>query len=135
MIMRTAVAIVFATAFVAGCGGETHQDLRAWMADQGKNSKGRLEPLPQIKPYEPFTYNAYELPDPFKPRKIEPIKGSSKLAGLKPRQTPNIAPTTSESTSKARACKNEIRVEGIVPVPYAIHSPFRYILTPVGVTR
>jgi type IV pilus assembly protein PilP len=50
------------------------------MADQGKNAKGRLEPLPQIKPYEPFTYNAYDLPDPFKPRKIEPTKGDNRLA-------------------------------------------------------
>jgi type IV pilus assembly protein PilP len=50
------------------------------MKDQGKSAKGKLEPLPQIKPYDPFTYNAFDLPDPFKPRKIEPTKGSSKLA-------------------------------------------------------
>jgi len=65
---------------LAGCGGESHQDLRAWMADQGKGARGRVEPLPQIKPYEPFAYNAFDLPDPFKPRKIEPTKGGNKLA-------------------------------------------------------
>jgi len=65
---------------VAGCGGESHQDLRAWMQDQGKNVKGKLDPLPQVKPYEPFAYNAFDLPDPFRPRKIEPLKGGSKLA-------------------------------------------------------
>ena len=65
---------------LAGCGGESHQDLRAWMNDQGKNARGRVDPLPQIKPYEPFAYNAFDLPDPFKPRKIEPPKGGSKLA-------------------------------------------------------
>jgi type IV pilus assembly protein PilP len=65
---------------VAGCGGESHQDLRAWMQDQGKGVKGKLDPLPQVKPYEPFAYNAFDLPDPFKPRKIEPVKGGSKLA-------------------------------------------------------
>ena len=67
-------------AALAGCGGESHQDLRAWMADQGKGARGRVDPLPQIKPYEPFAYNAFDLPDPFKPRKIEPTKGGSKLA-------------------------------------------------------
>ena len=41
------------------------------MAEQGKGARGRLEPIPQIKPYEPFAYNAFDLPDPFKPRKIE----------------------------------------------------------------
>ena len=65
---------------LAGCGGESHQDLRAWMAAQGAGVKGKLDPLPQVKPYEPFTYNAFDLPDPFKPRKIEPAKGGSKLA-------------------------------------------------------
>ena len=65
---------------LAGCGGESHQDLRAWMAAQGANVKGKLEPLPQMKPYEPFAYNAFDLPDPFKPRKIEPAKGGSKLS-------------------------------------------------------
>ena len=65
---------------LAGCGGESHQDLRAWMAEQGKGARGKLDPLPQVKPYAPFAYNAFDLPDPFKPRKIEPTKGVSKLA-------------------------------------------------------
>src|SRR5512139_248904 len=65
---------------LAGCGGESHQDLRAWMAAQGQGVKGKLDPLPQMKPYEPFAYNAFDMPDPFKPRKIEPAKGGSKLA-------------------------------------------------------
>jgi type IV pilus assembly protein PilP len=74
------IAMLAAAVLLAGCGGDSHQDLRNWMAEQGKGQKGRLDPLPQIKPYEPFAYNAYDLPDPFKPRKIEPQKGSSKLA-------------------------------------------------------
>jgi type IV pilus assembly protein PilP len=79
--MRRSLTLAAGAIFVlAGCGGESHQDLRAWMADQGKDVKGKLEPLPQMKPYEPFAYNAFDLPDPFKPRKIEPIKGASKLA-------------------------------------------------------
>jgi len=65
---------------LVGCGGESHQDLRAWMQEQGKGVKGKLDPLPQMKPYEPFAYNAFDLPDPFKPRKIEAVKGGSKLA-------------------------------------------------------
>src|SRR5437867_13017029 len=79
--MRARVAFCAGVALlVAGCGGESHQDLRAWMQEQGKGAKGKLDPLPQVKPYEPFAYNAYDLPDPFKPRKIEPLKGSNKMA-------------------------------------------------------
>ncbi|MEO5701143.1 MAG: pilus assembly protein PilP [Casimicrobiaceae bacterium] len=79
--MRRSFPLLVASVMaLAGCGGESHQDLRSWMAEQGANAKGRLEPLPQMRPYEPFAYNAFDLPDPFKPRKIEPPKGNSKLA-------------------------------------------------------
>jgi type IV pilus assembly protein PilP len=79
--MRVRLALVVAAGLVlAGCGGESHQDLRAWMNEQGKGARGKLDPLPQVAPYEPFAYNAFDLPDPFRPRKIEPAKGSGKLA-------------------------------------------------------
>ena len=39
-------AIVVAALLLAGCGGESHQDLRDWMRDQGKGAQGKLEPLP-----------------------------------------------------------------------------------------
>jgi type IV pilus assembly protein PilP len=78
-------------ALLAGCSGESHQDLRAWMAAQGKDSKGRLDPLPSIRPYEPFAYNAFDLPDPFKPRKIE----SSKAGKLAPDTTRRREPLES----------------------------------------
>ena len=77
---RATFTVLAAVALVAGCGGESHQDLREWMASQGKDAKGRLDPLPTIRPYEPFAYNAFDMPDPFKPRKIEPNKNASKLA-------------------------------------------------------
>lgn len=75
-------AAAMAALLLAGCGGESHQDLRDWMAAQGKGMRGHLDPIPQIKPYEPFAYNDFDLPDPFKPRKIEPAKGdnANKLA-------------------------------------------------------
>lgn len=79
---RAAIVAVAAAALLAGCGGESHQDLRDWMAAQGKGVRGHLDPIPQIKPYEAFAYNDFDLPDPFKPRKIEPTKAdsNSKLA-------------------------------------------------------
>lgn len=77
---RGLVLAICGSLALAACGGESHQDLRAWMAEQGQGVKGKLEPLPQVKPYEPFTYNAFDLPDPFKPRKIELGRGNGKMA-------------------------------------------------------
>ena len=81
--MKRAAFIAFASvALLGGCGSTSHQDLVDWMADQGKGARGHLDPIPQIKPYEPFVYNDFDLPDPFKPRKIEPQKSenTNKLA-------------------------------------------------------
>lgn len=58
--------------FLYGCGGEEFQDLRDFVKTAGADMRGKVEPPPDIKPYEPFTYdNDSNLPDPFKPRKPE----------------------------------------------------------------
>ena len=91
--MRRLCLFLGVSLLIAGCGGESHQDLRAWMNEQGKGAKGKLDPLPQVKPYEPFAYNAFDLPDPFKPRKIEPIKGAGNRG--RKRRAPTITASVS----------------------------------------
>lgn len=59
---------------LASCGGEQYSDLRQFVKESENLPHGRIPPLPDVKPYEPFTYDAYNLIDPFKPRKIEPPK-------------------------------------------------------------
>jgi type IV pilus assembly protein PilP len=117
MMKRAAIVTVVASALVAGCGGESHQDLRAWMAEQGKNAKGRLDPLPQIRPYEPFTYNAYDLPDPFKPRKIETAKGNSKLAPDLARRREPLESYPLEALSMVGTLERGKGVYGLVRTP------------------
>jgi len=65
---------------LSGCAGDPNQEVKQWMDEQAKTMKGKVDPLPLVKPYVPFAYNAFDLPDPFKPRKIEPARGTSKLA-------------------------------------------------------
>ncbi|HQT29916.1 MAG TPA: pilus assembly protein PilP [Thiobacillus sp.] len=62
--------IVFVVLGLSGCGGGSMDDLHAFVAETGKDMQGKIEPLPEVKVYEPFTYNAFDLPDPFKPRKL-----------------------------------------------------------------
>ena len=82
------IAILLAALLLAACAGEEQQELKQWMRDSAKNLKGRVPPLPPVKPYEPFTYAANDLPDPFKPSKIDPDAGkptqSAKKGGLQP---------------------------------------------------
>ena len=69
-----AIILVVATLALASCGGEQYSDLRQFVKESDNLPRGRIPPLPDVKPYEPFNYDAYDLVDPFKPRKIEPPK-------------------------------------------------------------
>ncbi len=59
---------------LAGCFGEENSDLKEWMHKSSEGLEGKIEPLPEIKPYEPFTYAAHDLADPFKPSKMEVVR-------------------------------------------------------------
>ena len=78
--LRLAAATLLGAVVLSGCAGDPNQEVKQWMDEQAKTMKGKVDPLPLVKPYVPFAYNAFDLPDPFKPRKIEPARGTSKLA-------------------------------------------------------
>ncbi len=50
-----------------GCGGDKMADLHAFVAQEKAKQKSSIEPLPAIKPYETFAYDANGLRDPFEP--------------------------------------------------------------------
>jgi type IV pilus assembly protein PilP len=54
---------------VAGCSSEI-DELKAFVRDSEKGLPRRIDPLPAVKPFEPFAYEGFDLPDPFKPRKL-----------------------------------------------------------------
>ena len=66
--------LIFACLGLVSCGGEQYSDLKQFVKDSDNLPRGRIPRLPDVAPYEPFVYNAYDLVDPFKPRKIEPPK-------------------------------------------------------------
>jgi type IV pilus assembly protein PilP len=59
---------------LAGCGSNEFEDLNRFIEESKQGLRGRVEPLPELKQFEPFAYNAFELPDPFKPRKLEAVE-------------------------------------------------------------
>jgi len=76
-MIRHACILVMASVALASCSGEQYSDLRQFVKESDNLPRGRIPPLPDVKPYEPFNYNAYDLIDPFKPRKIEPPKSAA----------------------------------------------------------
>jgi type IV pilus assembly protein PilP len=64
-------AVIALALVLAACGGEQHQDLKEELKKLTADLRGRVSPLPVVKPYQAVPYTAADLPDPFGPAKIE----------------------------------------------------------------
>ena len=72
---------MLASFIIAGCSGG-QSDLQKWIADTKKKPGGRIQPLPEVKPYETFVYTAGNLRSPFQPQGPGALGGGS--AALRP---------------------------------------------------
>jgi type IV pilus assembly protein PilP len=61
-----AAALIALAAITSGCTGD-NSDLERYIAEVKARPGGRIEPLPVIRPYESFAYEAYDLRSPFMP--------------------------------------------------------------------
>jgi len=69
--MKARLITALAVVLLAGCEGGEHSDLRAELDRLTRDLPRRVDPLPQVKPYEPVAYAGFDLADPFGPKKIE----------------------------------------------------------------
>ncbi len=75
------VALVAAVALTAGCAAGVDDELRTYVEEVKARPGGRIEPLPQIRPYETFSYTAANLRSPFQPDRPN---SPSAIGGPKP---------------------------------------------------
>jgi type IV pilus assembly protein PilP len=66
---------------LAGCFGEEFGDLKAELKEKTKDLRGRIDPLPVVKPYEPVPYKGFDQADPFSTAKIELVTKSASSGG------------------------------------------------------
>ncbi|MCH6584999.1 MAG: pilus assembly protein PilP [Proteobacteria bacterium] len=82
MMKWTRLLLVMLPLTLSACGNETHADLEAFIKDSGKGLRGQVIPVPEVHPYTHYPYSAFEIPNPFKPRKSKHTKGEG--GGLQP---------------------------------------------------
>ena len=68
---------------LAACGGDEHSDLRQELNSLTKGLRGHVKPLPQVKPYQPVSYAAENLVDPFRPDRIVIAKPTPGIGGTR----------------------------------------------------
>ena len=81
------VLAALATLGLAACGGEQYGDLKQELAQLTKDLRGRVDPLPQVRPYEPVPYKSFDEIDPFKATRLDVVASGAAMAGasgLKP---------------------------------------------------
>jgi len=64
LILLTGVVLL------AACGGEEQGELRQELAAMTKDLRGKVDPLPQVRSYEPVPYKSDNMVDPFVPGRI-----------------------------------------------------------------
>ncbi len=75
--------VVGAVALTAGCASGVDDELLSYVDEVKARPGGRIEPLPQIKPYETFSYAADTIRSPFQPDRPD---SPASMAGPKPIQ-------------------------------------------------
>lgn len=64
---------------IAGCSGDNLSDLRSFVQAEKAKPGGRVEPIPEVKPFESFTYKVNGRKSPFQPWGIN--TGATKSTG------------------------------------------------------
>jgi type IV pilus assembly protein PilP len=64
--LNLSLFVLFLSTMLAGCGEDDISDLQQYVAEVKARPKGTIEPLPEIKPVEPFVFKPEGLRDPFK---------------------------------------------------------------------
>lgn len=79
------LSVVLIGLVLVACSGEEFSDLKAELKDKTKDLRGKIDPLPVVKPYEPVPYKAFDQADPFSTAKIELVTKSASTGGGGPK--------------------------------------------------
>lgn len=61
---------------LTACQQNDYSDLEVFIHESGAGLRGHVDPLPEVMPYTPFTYAAFDIPSPFAPRQNDQIQSA-----------------------------------------------------------
>ncbi|MDI6746048.1 MAG: pilus assembly protein PilP [Rhodocyclaceae bacterium] len=124
MKVLNSLTIMIFTLLLVGCGEGEHDDIRKWMAESSRDLRGRVPPLPELKPFPIVAYEAHDQMDPFSANRVEPEKreggGGAKPDFDRPReQLENFPLETIQFIGVVTKTKSKVRyvlaqVDGVV---------------------
>ncbi|MBY0475908.1 MAG: pilus assembly protein PilP [Nitrosomonas sp.] len=68
------VLIIIWFNLITACSRGDYSDLEAFIHSSGEGLQGKIDPLPEVVPYKSFTYQVFDMPSPFLPRKNNQVQ-------------------------------------------------------------
>lgn len=124
MMTRTHAGIVLAALLLTACGDGDQDELRQWMVQETKDFRGKIPPLPEVRPYEPVPYDAAALIDPFRESKLAADRKVAGGGGVQPDLNRPREPLESyplESIKYVGSLTKNGKTHGIVLLEGALH--------------
>lgn len=117
-------SLLLLAAVLSGCGDVEHEDIKQWMDESSRDLRGRVKPLPELKPFPLIAYEAHDQMDPFSANRVEPEKreggGGARPDFDRPREQLENFPLESlqyigvVSKSKSKDRHALVQVDGVV---------------------
>ena len=125
-LLIAALGLLACVPMLASCGHDEHQDLKQWMNDASQDIKGKILPIPEIKPFPIVSYDAGDMIDPFNVNKIEPDKKpSADGGGIKPdfdRFKEPLEAFPLESLKMVGLLKRGVMMHAIIKADQSVHT-------------
>lgn len=121
---RANAGVLLAALLLAACSGGEQEELRQWMKQETKDFRGKIPPLPEVKPYAPVPYDAAGLVDPFRASKMMAERKAAGGGGVQPDLNRPKEPLESyplESIKYVGSLTKNRQSHGIVQVDGALH--------------
>lgn len=113
--MRAGIPLILLLTLSA-CSADRTEDLQQWMKESSEGLRGKVDPVPEVKAYEPFTYDAFDIPDPFKPRKLSSKGGGGIQPDLnRPKEALEVYPL--ENLKMVGTLRNNRATYAVIKTP------------------
>ncbi len=121
-MVRSLIVVALSASLLVACTTE-QDDLRSWMTQQESGMRGRVDPLPEIKPFPVVEYGAEMEESPFSLNRIEPESRGTQVTGGPDltRQREPLEAYPLESLAMVGVLMQEDKVEALISVSGTLH--------------
>lgn len=77
-------SVIVLCILLAGCGGDDLDEVRRYVDEVKARPPAPIEPLPTVKTYDSYTYEAVALRDPFAPSQLSTAASNGAAGALRP---------------------------------------------------